>query len=213
MSIARRLASGLVVLLLLGGLVVPASAEDHGHGHQGLNALLHGDYAFTGSTSCLVSRGGFNPDLTPVGPPAPFPFMVTFSAQGVRTFNGDGTGHAAGRAVTIGQPFALPTTPPFFHRGDVGTTDFELDFTYDVAPDGTFTVENVSFAGSTDSGQTLTITGFPTLSGFMSQDRRTLTVQHADPAVETVTFFTGNVQTDVQQRVCHRSRVLIKLGR
>jgi hypothetical protein len=58
---------------------------------QGVNQLLRGTYAFSGEATCLVSpTNGFNPDLTPTNPLGRF--VASFSVQGVRTFNGDGTG-------------------------------------------------------------------------------------------------------------------------
>jgi hypothetical protein len=57
------------------------------------------------------------------------------------------------------------------------------------------------------SGQTFTIANFPTLTGLISQDGKTLTLADLTPTVETTTRSDGTVRT----RICHRSRVLIKL--
>lgn len=180
-----------------------------------LNQLLRGDYAFSGEATCLVSRGGFNTNLTPLGPPAPFPFVISFSVQGVRTFNGDGTGKVVAHVISMSHPFTVPSQfvspyTPFFNRGGAGSADVEADFTYDVAPDMTVTLENVTVTGTiqtgSSAGQTFTITNFPTSSGRISQDHRTLTLAHVDPAVETQTFSGG----DVQYRICHRSRILLE---
>lgn len=206
-----------VMLLVVGGTAAEAKNFNH---------LLRGDYAFSGEATCLVSPGGFNQNFSPVGPDAPFPFVISFSVQGVRTFNGDGTGRVVGRTVGIGHPFALPatqTSPSFFNRSGTSSADFEADFTYEVAPDLTFTIEiptglSVTYLSGTVPalpptgsvpalGQTATITNFPPFFGRISQDHRTLTLAQDELHIETSTYSTGVVQ----KRICHRSRILLEL--
>jgi hypothetical protein len=146
---------------------------------------------------------------------ASFPFVISFSVQGVRTFNGDGTGTVVGRVVSLSHPFALPTNPAFFNRGGATSGDFEFTFDYEVAPDLTFTVNpvtvTVTFDSGTRDGQTLTITNLPPFVGRMSKDHRTLSLHHGEPRVETATFVNAqNVQVDRWQRICHRSRILLE---
>ena len=73
-----------------------------GTAHADLNNLLNGDYTFTGDAACIgtFSPLGFNPNLTPVDGR----FGESFSTQGVRTFNGDGTGTFNGISVAVTQP-------------------------------------------------------------------------------------------------------------
>lgn len=153
--------------------------------------------------------------VTPNDPPARFPFIVSFSVEGVRTFNGDGTGTVTARVVSIGHPTALPAstfnpTPIFIRRG-ANSSDIQAAFTYQVAPDRTVAVDNATLTGTTltgpNAGQTFTITNFPLFSGYLSKDRRTLTLAHLDPAVETHTF--SNNTSD--ERICHRSMILLQL--
>jgi hypothetical protein len=47
------------------------------------------------------------------------------------------------------------------------------------------------------------------MTGLISKDGNTLTLASVVPAVETVTFSNG----DVWPRICHRSRVLIKIDK
>lgn len=140
--------------------------------------------------------------------------MFSFSVQGVRTFNGDGTGRLVARVVRIDHPFALPTAPPFFSRGSASSADFEADFTYEVASDLTFTTESPIVTGAIltglFTGQTVTITNFPKFSGRMSKDHRTLSLAHDEPTIETQKRFDGNVQVGTEQRICHRSRILLE---
>jgi hypothetical protein len=70
---------------------------------QSRTQMLKGDFAFTTSAACVVSPAsffptyqppaGFSPALVPLGPS----FVFTNSFQGVRTFNGDGTGSVTAR--------------------------------------------------------------------------------------------------------------------
>jgi hypothetical protein len=175
--------------------------------------LLKGDYAFTGEATCLISTGGFDADLTPVNAPAPFPQMLSFSIQGVRTFNGDGTGKTVARAVSIAHPFALPgtaTSAPFFSRGGANSADLQGDFTYTVSPDRKFTITtpvvHANILTGTRAGQTQTITHVPLFTGYISEDGASLTLAHEDPTVEDHLFSNG----DFSQRICHRSRILFE---
>ena len=213
----RSLWSIVGVMLLVGsGAAVEAKEKNHNH-------LLRGDYAFSGAATCLVSSdrvvnnvlvpGGFNDNLTPFGPPASFPFVISFSIQGVRTFNGDGTGSTVARIVSISHPFALPPSGPnaaFFSRGGASSSDFQTDFTYEVAPDRTFTVQTQLVTGTFDAGtragQTVTITNLPPFAGRISKDHRTLTIAHEEAGVQTNTYSNG----DVHHELCHRSRILLE---
>jgi hypothetical protein len=83
---------------------------------------------------------------------------------------------------------------------------------------GTYTE---TFVTGGRAGQTATIDAIPQVTGLISQDGKTLilvadpTIAPPDPnagafipTVETVTYSNG----DVWPQICHRSRVLIKLG-
>jgi hypothetical protein len=214
-------ALSLVLAGVVAAILFPASAVQADP--RNLNQLLQGDYAFSGEGSCLVSLGplgppeptpnppgGFNSNFTPFGPPARFPFVISFSVHGVRTFNGDGTGTVVTRTVTITHPRAIPGDPPFFDRGGASSSDSESDFTYEVFPDRTFTALGLVAPGTiltgTRAGQTFTVGPLP-LRGEISQDRKTLATTSDAPVVETITFSDG----DVEKRICHRSRINLKL--
>jgi hypothetical protein len=160
-----------------------------------LNQILRGDYALTGTDRCINSPAGFNANLTPKGPSS----GVTSSVQTLSTFNGDGTGTAHGHSVTILDPPGAPSS-----------TDFSFAFTYDVAPDGTVTVENGLLTGTIltgpAAGETFTIDHTNTV-GHISEDHKTLTLATDTPAPEVETFSTGFVLP----RICARSRAVIKL--
>jgi hypothetical protein len=184
---------------ILGVMFLGTGAADA----QGLDQLLRGNYVFTGDATCLVSFTGFNSNLTPMDGR----FVESFSVQGVATFNGDGTGTRTGRSVSISYPTNFTTTI----GGGAGSDDFQASFTYTVAPDGTFTTAlSGSLTGTvltgSRAGQTFTVDQIP-LTGMISQDHKSLTFASVTPTVEVQTFSNG----DVHRRICHRSRVLLRL--
>ena len=180
------LSSILSVVLTAAAQAAPAS----------LNQILQGDHVFTGTDRCINSAAGFNLNLTPKGPS----FGSTSSVQTLFTFNGDGTGTAQGRAVTVTDPPAGPSS-----------SDFSFAFTYDVAPDRTITLQNGLLTGTVltgpPAGETFTI-DHQNLVAHISEDHKTLTLAADTPDIEVQSFSTGLVL----QRICARSRVMIKLG-
>ena len=83
---------------------------------------LKGDYAVTGSSACLAAPGssaaaptignttpnadaGFTSELRPINPSKSF--STSNNVEGIRTFNGDGTGTV--NIIEVG--FAAPPTP------------------------------------------------------------------------------------------------------
>jgi hypothetical protein len=186
---------GIVGVILLGA---GAAGTDPQH----LNQLLHGDYAVVGESTCLVALPpGFNPNLTPIDGR----FTLSSSTQGVRTFHGDGTGTAQSRSVSVTHP-DTPVT-----LGGASSSDTQASFTYTVAPDRTVTVVSGPVTGTvltgSRAGQTFTIDPFPTLTGLLALDRKSLTLASQEPTVEVETYSNG----DVHYRICHRSRLLLKL--
>jgi hypothetical protein len=196
---------------------------------------LKGEYAFTGTASCLfapgfaasldvppgpipnptpfvaLSNSGFNASLQPlVGGTA---FSSSFSVEGVTVFNGDGTGTFQGTSVnTTERPTPGPTGYPTFGPSASSNT-FEGSFTYVVNPDDTFETKMVGpltgkFLTGPRTGQTTSVDRPPML-GLINKNGDTLTVAHVVPEVETVIFSNG----DVWPRICHRSRVLIKMDK
>jgi hypothetical protein len=171
---------------------------------------LKGDFATTGSAVCIQSLANtaVNPPLPPAGfnadfSPRPGPVnTLMFTITGLRTFNGDGTGSFHARVVS-------DTV-----NGPTNAGDLAGDFTYSVANDGSVTIDNgpllLTFVAGPLAGQANNITNIPPFTGRVSKDGQTLTTGTENPAVETVTRVdTGIVQ---QLRVCHRSRVLIRVN-
>jgi hypothetical protein len=210
-----------------------AMARDDDDDRGGRNAQLKGAYGFTGTAACLVAPGhvgdsngapltnptlnvalpnsGFQPNLRPNDPGSSF--SRSFAVEGIRTFNGNGTGTVKGTAVGITVrptpgPGGFPRFPPA-----AGSADFHFSFTYTVSGDGSWTAIMVPGSyGETHltgprTGQTSTVDAIPPVTGMVSQDGKTLIAAHITTAVETHTHSNG----DVDPQICHRSRVFIKL--
>ena len=156
---------------------------------------LHGTYAFTGMSACIQDSAslGFNPDFTPKRPTG----SLNFTATGTRTFNNDGTGTVNGTSVTIDAP---PTASG-------SSASFSFNFTYTIAPGGALSLTMVpgTFSGSVltgpRAGQSY-VNAIPFQTGQIGDDARSIVISQPVPAVETVTFSTG----DSFARVCNRSR-------
>jgi hypothetical protein len=192
---------------------------------------IKGHYGFTGSAVCLVAPGssvstfnptpgvalpnsGFDANLQPIDGHV---FSHSFVVEGIRIFKGDGTGTVTGVSMGTTVP---PTPGPLATAGypsfppAAGASNFSYSFTYTVNPDGSWTADIVpgtfteTFTEGPRTGQTSTIVNFPTFTGLRGRDDFTLTVATLDATVESVSYSNG----DVWPEICHRSRVLIKLG-
>lgn len=195
---------------------------------------LKGSYGFTGTADCLVAPGhvdgttplpnptpgvalpnsGFNAKLQPndAGPTSAA-FTRSFSVEGVRTFNGDGTGTVQGTAVDVThRPTPGPNGYPHFAPSASSAT-FGFSFTYTINGDGSWTATMApgSYSETILTGpratQTATVDAIPPITGWISGDGKTLIAEHAVPTVEVRTFSNG----DVEPEICHRSRVFIAL--
>lgn len=194
-----RMVTAMVPLLLAAGSAL-ADGDDHGFS----NRSLKGDYAFTGSASCLNSVGGFNANFEPIGANVS---TTNFMAQGIRTFNGDGTG-------TVHDAFTISLVVPPAVTLSASSFSFSESFTYEVQPDGsvTFALDGPLTATETAGpapGLTISEVGI-VQQGRISADGATLTTgATSTPTVETLTFSTGLVES----RICTRSFTLVKLKR
>lgn len=189
---------------------------------------LKGEYAFTGSTSCLFAPGSdpgpVNPNPGVALPNAGFnasnqplvnatAFSVSNSVEGIRTFNADGTGTVKATSVAnTERPTPGPTGFPSF-PASASSSAFTASFTYTVNSDDTFEVKLVgplvsTFLTGPQAGQTFTVSPIP-LTGLISKNGDMLTLASVTTTVETYTFSNGNVWP----AICHRSRVLIKMDK
>jgi hypothetical protein len=173
--------------------------------------MLKGDFAFTLSQACVGSPArffptytppaGFSPALVPLGPT----FAFTSSLQGVRTFNGDGTGSMRARVVSIAGG-AFPNA-----------NDVSSQFTYSVTADRTLTMDDgplhLVFVAGPSVGQQLRISNVPTFIGRVSSDGKSLTYATFNPGVETSTRLVPAPELVDSVRICHRTATGIRISR
>ena len=172
-------------------------------------ARLKGEYAVTGSAMCMVSRGGFNPTTLQVIPVPTLPeggfSLLAFSIEGIRTFNGDGTGTANLTVVAIGNGGQPPSA---------SSSKVTFSFIYNVQSDGTFTTKLVpgTFISTVLTGLNVgaqtTVDNF-SLVGLIGNKADTLTVATVEPEIETIMDMAGH---NLNYRICHRSRVLVRMS-
>jgi hypothetical protein len=167
---------------------------------------LKGDYGFTRTVRCIVSDTGFNDKFRA----EPNYFGEAFAEEGVRTFNGDGTGSQSFTGINIEIPAA--------HSGANGFRVKDQKFTYVVNGDGSWSVPGGgSISGTVEGGprdgDTFTISNLAGDAGHVSTNAATLTLSTGDtPVIETITYTTSsNMPDGMFYRICNRSNVLISL--
>jgi hypothetical protein len=191
---------------------------------------LRGQYSFTGTAVCFSSSTGFRTDfeLVPLIPPPPpppgigTPTVLTVSSQsisGVRSFNGDGTGHVVFTVHNIGYPFVSPGVV-VFSTGGGSVSTLEANFTYVVNSDRTIVIDDeptngAIIKGGNRVGWGVSSLNVPKFVGHISKDWRTIQIMQEDMVVEQSILNSPPGVTPVQQfvtdRVCHRERTLHKI--
>lgn len=189
---------------------------------------LKGEYAVTGMAICQYSGlqtapgAPFNGQFTtnPTNSlylPVPLTtspngvFFSTYSIQGVRTFDGRGNGTMKGRSVDI--------IPPPSLNPRVGMDNVFFKFTYSVDSAGGVTTQLVpgSFVATildlngNPTSETWTLDRF-SLTGLIGNNNSVLTLDSVSPQIETQTYLTGPQAGQSRQRICIRSRTLIRMG-
>ncbi len=215
----RALISSISALCAI-GLVHPGQAD--------AAKTLKGEYAFTGTFSCLYAPGsdpgpvnptpgvalpnsGFNAKLQPLVNATAF--STSGSAEGVVTFDSDGTATFTATNVSFThRPTPGPTGYPNF-PASASSNSVSASFAYTVNSDDTFETQLTApltgtFLSGSRAGQVFKIDTLP-LTGLISKDGNTLTLASVATTVETINFSNG----DVWPRICHRSRVLIKMDK
>ena len=205
-TVTRALSGSALVMVLAASSAMAELETRH----------LRGDFAFNGTGVCTSSLAiitptsytpprGFDANLTAIGEPLS---VITFSTQGVRTFNGDGTGSVTARVVALS----------LGDRVSASSSDQEIQFTYSVAADGTVTTDqspthNVFVSGSR-TGQQTRISNIPPLAGRLSSDRNSIVFATSTTGIETVTRVLPDGSELVEAlRICHRERTAIRISR
>jgi hypothetical protein len=195
-AMSCRLSTALAAAILCFGQIaaLPVAAS---------NKLLNGEYAETGTTTCLSAQGGFNSMLQPNVPANAI--VNTWSLDGVWTFNGAGS-------ISETSTNTLTSFPGSSSSGlvpSVNLTTTSGSRKYVVgATDGvtvTITKGKWTIVAAPRLGQTFVVDKI-VLNGQASSDGRTVTLGTTTSAVETTTFSNGDVNT----AICHRSIVLLK---
>ncbi len=173
-------------------------------------ADLRGSFAIAGSGTCIqtfplvgpngpVPPLGFNADFQPIGPAS----VQSFSIEGVRTFNGDGTGTQRTRIMPLANP------------GGASAIDLTGPFSYSVAADGGLTIDQASsdaaVAVGLNAGQQQRSSGALTFVGHVSRDGQSLTFASHDPAVETLTRTSPLPEQVISVRVCQRTHTGVRI--
>jgi hypothetical protein len=165
----------------------------------------------TGSAACINSPTGFvDQTFTPVADQVSY---KSFSVEGIRTFNGDGTGSMQGTEVGV-----IPPVGPAGSGGPVPSADsarFSFQFTYTINDDGTFDTHLVpgtfqgTFLQGPRTGQTFTVDKLD-MTGLLTNENKVLTLASVQAEQETVTF--SGPPSPLLRRVCHRARTLSWIG-
>ena len=184
-----------------------------------------GTWAVTGSTNCLQSSAGFDPNFySPTIPTAGNTFVSHLAGTfiGKRTFYAGGTGSSVGTTQTLSFPstgfgpggVVFPSTNP----GGASVATLDATFTWTIQSDGTLLIDDDNTipqpftAPPGRLGWTATITGVPQYVGHISKDKRTILMTHPGMSVETSVVRNGSgVVQATTPRFCARSRVLTRL--
>jgi hypothetical protein len=170
---------------------------------------LKGQYAFTGTNTCLNTPDGFNPNQQPNVPA--ISNVSSGSLAGVFTFDGQGGWSFNETTLVIeSAAFTGPGEGKFVPSATSATAT--ATGSYAVGPNGevgiTVTGKTATILTGSATGLTLTYTNSPPLSGQLSPDHKTLLLSLTEPVVETESIS----NTPVNQRICHLSEVAVTTG-
>ena len=174
---------------------------------------LKGDYGFTRNEQCIVSSAPFTDDHQATVPSS----RQGFVAEGVRTFNGDGTGTISFKSLNI-------VVPGSFEGADPSETTNQK-FNYVVNGDGTWSTPGGGTTHGTvisgpRKGQTFTASHIAPAVGHISKNAQTLTLSTVTPPTtansEIIDYFDPTTSPPTPKgtvyRICNRSSVFISLG-
>lgn len=168
---------------------------------------IKGEYAATGTGSCIIAPFGFTNFIPTPAPDGKVPWALGISIyDAVYTFDGDGTGLMSGTIRSIDQPSPLSGPVPMGW-----TADWTYKFTYSVTKEGfiTFTaIPRTHKVVRTGIG-TVTFDVVPS-HGVISGDGKAITISCGPPALLKLIDGTTGESLGPQQ-VCVSSLVLLKL--
>lgn len=190
---------------------------------QVTEADIIGQWATTGTTSCLQASGGFNTfTFSPIVPTVGFTVvsMLTGDFLGTNTFYAGGTGRSVGAShvmVSAGTTYNAPLG--FVSPGGASVATLDSNFVWSIQSDGKLVIDHQDpvvqpfSAPPAFLGQTATIDRVPLLVGYISKDKRTIEITHPVMQLETSVRrigVSGAIQS-TSPRYCSRTRVLTRL--
>jgi hypothetical protein len=182
-----------------------------------------GQWAVSGTTTCLSATGGFNLQNF-----APLITSATTSVSqlagtflGTRTFYAGGTGRSISTNHLMTFPstnFAAGVAPIPFGTGAASTSTGDASFKWAVRSDGTLVIEDDGSVGQRFTappsllGQMVTIENLPTYEGYISKDKRVIMLTHAGMSMETsIRRDASGAELSRSPRFCARLRALTRL--
>ena len=185
--------------------VTTALADQEG----GLNHRLKGTYRVAGTESCAEAQLGFT---DPPGLEANSPAIALYNhVEGNISFDGAGSANFTGTLATVIPVFPgyVPVEQPFASVG------FTCDWTYAVAPDGSFKLQGSCIAqGLTGgiAGATDTISGYD-VTGIIGLGRNVLMTSDTRPNEQTVVRSYQDVEVYSAKRICASALTFIRANR
>ena len=179
-----------LVLLMIITIIAPfiladaTTAKSPGHG------AIRGQYAATGGGTQLVAICGFGSNYVPNGAANGAWAIMTFSIQGVFTFEPDGTGTASTAHRVVSHYSIAPAQAGLTPWAGIRTGSYS--FAYTVEQDGKIiiTADPATFISTwisgPNTGQTSHISTL-TLEGTISPDGKTIILNGGLPEVATIT--------------------------
>lgn len=183
-----------------------------------------GTWAVNGTTSCLSTTIGFNPQFMAPTVPTVGANSVTHlhgTFIGTRTFYAGGTGLSVGTSHSLGFPavnYGGGVPPSIGGTGAASTATLHAGFTWSIQPDGKLVIEDDNSIAQPFTappallGQTVTIENVPPFVGYISKDKRTILATHPGMSMETsVRRDAAGTELARAPRFCARSRVMTRL--
>ncbi len=175
------------------------------------NGVIPGEYAMSATGTCLFSSLPFNPNFTANSESVSW--AGSSMATGIWTFKRDGTGTVQGTQFGL----TLPPANPGYSNPGAASADFWFEFTYEVADDGTISVDieglyNAKYITGPLKNWTFTIPPPGHFFGNFSADHKTITLASANEDQKiTITNPPRTFSFDVYS-ICNIGRVLIRLS-
>jgi hypothetical protein len=211
----KKLAAFLMIPALVLLTAAMATALDFHWGR------IHGTYAMTATGNCLWAPGGFFPNYF-----SPSAYSSHFTAQGIWTFEANGTGNAEITQFGISAPPIVGAPPT---AGSAASVKYSFDFQYAVTYDGKINVWpenlNATFLTGPKVGVTYTVEPAAPIestvnpepikySGMVSKewDHKTLTLNSGNE-LQLYSFTTAAGASDgICYGICNSARVLIRVN-